>query len=54
MTNLDERDMLPCPLTITPKVEGKCKWTAGNILEFVPSKPLESATKYHLSVTNIP
>lgn len=53
LTNLDARDKLPCPLEITPKVEGKCKWTNGNVLEFVPTKSLELATKYHLRVTNI-
>ncbi len=54
LTNLDERDKLPCPLSITPKVEGKCKWTNGNVLEFIPNKPLEMATKYHLKVSDIP
>ena len=54
LTNLDERDKLPCPLTITPKVDGKCKWTNGNILEFVPASPLQSATKYHLTVKDTP
>lgn len=50
LTNLDERDKLPCPLEITPKVEGKCQWTNGNILEFIPKKPLELSTKYHIRV----
>lgn len=54
LTNLDSRDTLPCPLEITPKIDGKCKWTNGNVLEFVPTKPLELATKYHLKVTNTP
>jgi len=54
LTNLDARDKLPCPLEITPKVEGKCKWTNGNVLEFIPSKPLEMATKYHLKVSDVP
>lgn len=53
LTALDERDTLPCPLEITPKIEGKCQWTNGNVLEFIPSKPLELATRYHLKVTNI-
>lgn len=53
LTNLDERDKLPCPLEITPKIDGKCKWTNGNVLEFIPTKPLELATKYHLKVSNI-
>ncbi len=52
LTNLDARDTLPCPLEITPKIEGKCKWTNGNVLEFVPTQPLELATKYHLKVVN--
>jgi len=54
LTNLDERDKLPCPLEIIPKIEGKCQWTNGNVLEFIPSKPLEMATKYHLKVSDIP
>lgn len=54
LTNLDERDTLPCPLEITPKIEGVCKWTNGNVLEFVPKNPLEPATKYHLKVSNTP
>lgn len=41
MTNLDERDKLPCPLTITPKTPGRCVWTNTSILEFIPSKSLE-------------
>lgn len=52
LTNLSERDKLPCPLAITPKIEGKCQWTNGNILEFIPNKPLELATKYHLKVSD--
>lgn len=54
LTVLDRRDTLPCPLTITPRLEGTCKWTNGNVLEFVPSKPLEPATKYHLKVADVP
>lgn len=41
LTNLDERDTLPCPLTITPKVEGKCVWTNTSILEYIPTIPLQ-------------
>lgn len=51
---LDERDRLPCPLEIAPKIGGECKWTNGNVLEFVPDKPLEPATVYHLKVSDIP
>ncbi len=50
MTNLTERDTLPCPLTITPKVEGKCVWTNTSILEFIPSTSLQGATRYRLEV----
>lgn len=53
LTNLDERDKLPCPLEITPKIAGKCQWTNGNVLEFIPDKPLEPATKYHLKVADV-
>ncbi len=41
LTNLDTRDTLPCPLTITPKVAGKCVWTSTSILEFIPTTPLQ-------------
>ncbi len=41
MTNLEERDKLPCPFTITPKLEGKCIWTNTSVLEFIPTKHLE-------------
>ena len=54
MTDLDERDRLPCPLTITPNISGKCKWTNGNVLEFIPDAPLVAATKYSLSVADTP
>lgn len=53
MTNLDERDNLPCPLEIVPKIEGKCQWTNGSVLEFIPTKPFELATKYHMRVSNV-
>ncbi len=54
LTNLDERDTLPCPLTITPKVEGKCVWTNTSILEYIPTIPLQWATRYRLSVADVP
>ena len=41
LTNLDQRDALPCPFTMEPKVAGKCRWITTSILEFTPEKPLE-------------
>jgi hypothetical protein len=41
LTTLDNSDKLPCPLTITPKLEGTCKWTSPTILEYIPKNTLE-------------
>lgn len=54
LANLDRQDNLPCPLEIIPKIDGKCRWTNGNVLEFIPEKSLEPATKYHLRVSDRP
>jgi hypothetical protein len=27
LTSLDNKDNLPCPVEITPKIAGKCRWT---------------------------
>lgn len=48
--SLSMKDKLPCPIEITPAIEGKCSWTSGSILEFIPSKPLPYATKYEVKV----
>ncbi|MFZ4461350.1 MAG: Ig-like domain-containing protein [Patescibacteria group bacterium] len=50
--SLATKDKLPCPIEITPAVEGKCSWTSGSILEFIPSKPLPYATKYEVKVAS--
>ena len=41
LTNLKERDTLPCPLTITPHIDGRCIWTNTSILEYIPTHPLQ-------------
>lgn len=53
LTNLDQRDTLPCPFTMEPKGVGKCRWITSSILEFTPEKPLEGATRYQLRVENV-
>jgi hypothetical protein len=52
LTNLDKKDILPCPLLILPKVEGRCHWLNGNTLELIPNIPLEGATRYQITVTS--
>ena len=52
LTSLSNRDTLPCPLQIQPKVEGMCKWTTPTILEFIPKTHFEGATKYNLQVAD--
>lgn len=54
LTNLDERDKLPCPLTITPKIEWRCVWTNTSLLEFVPENYFEWATRYNVQVSDVP
>lgn len=50
LTSLDNKDNLPCPVEITPKIAGKCRWTGWNVVEFVPEKYWEWATEYEVSV----
>ena len=52
-TNLDNRDKLPCPITITPKVEWTCKWTTTSVLEFVPSTHFQWSTNYEVEIVNV-
>lgn len=50
LTNLDEKDELPCPLMTAPEIIGQCKWLNGSTLEFIPDEPLLNANRYQLSV----
>ena len=50
LTSLDNKDNLPCPVEITPKIAWKCRWTWGNVVEFIPAKYWEWATEYKVSV----
>lgn len=50
LTSLDNKDKLPCPVTITPKIDGKCKWTWWNVVEFIPTKYWEGSTEYKVTV----
>lgn len=52
LTNLEEKDQIPCPLEITPKIEWTCKWTTSSVLEFTPKTHFEWATKYNVKVIN--
>ncbi|MDD2486750.1 MAG: MG2 domain-containing protein [Candidatus Gracilibacteria bacterium] len=53
LTDLSSRDKLPCPLVITPSIEGKCKWTRPNVLEFEPKNHWEGATQYTIKVADV-
>ncbi|MBW7954842.1 hypothetical protein H3C61_03440 [Candidatus Gracilibacteria bacterium] len=50
ISSLDFKDDLPCPLEITPKIEGKCSWTTTSVLEFIPKTQFNGATKYDYSI----
>ncbi|EKE28080.1 MAG: hypothetical protein ACD_3C00105G0018 [uncultured bacterium (gcode 4)] len=50
LTSLDNKDKLPCPVEISPKLEWKCKWTGWNVLEFIPKDSWQWATQYKISV----
>lgn len=52
LTTLDNQDNIPCPIIIEPQIEWKCRWNWWWVLEFVPKKHLEWATKYSLKVKN--
>lgn len=50
LTSLDNKDNLPCPVEIIPKIAGKCRWTGWNVVEFIPEKYWEWATDYKVVV----
>ncbi|EKE29741.1 MAG: hypothetical protein ACD_2C00107G0001 [uncultured bacterium (gcode 4)] len=50
LTSLDNKEKLPCPVDISPKIDWKCKWTWWNIIEFVPKDAWQWATQYKLTV----
>lgn len=50
LTSLDAKDTLPCPIEITPKIEGKCSWTTTSVVEFIPKIAFAWATKYEYEV----
>ncbi len=54
LSTLWEKEEMPCPLKITPKLEGTCKWTTSSVLEFVPKTSFAGATKYTLEYENVP
>lgn len=53
LTSLENKDKLPCPLEITPKISWKCSWTTSSVLEFTPDKWFAWATNYNIKVKNI-
>lgn len=53
LTSNENKDQLPCPITIAPAVSGKCKWTSSTILEYVPDAPFALSTKYHVEVASV-
>lgn len=52
LTTLDEKDKLPCPISIEPKIDWVCKWTTSSVLEFIPKDGFLWATKYKINVDN--
>lgn len=50
LTNLDEKDKLPCPIDIEPKLDWVCKWTTSSVMEYIPKDWFLGATKYKVSV----
>ncbi len=50
LTDIQSKETLPCPLKITPEIEGTCKWTTSAVLEFIPKESLKGATLYKVSV----
>ena len=52
LTNLDNRDKLPCLIDIEPKVDGTCTWTTTSMLEFTPTSPLNWSSLYKVKVSN--
>ncbi len=52
LTNLDEKDKLPCPIEIEPKLDWVCKWTTSSVMEFIPKDWFLWATKYKVTVSN--
>lgn len=52
LASLSEKDKLPCPLDIEPKLDWVCKWTTSSVLEFIPKNWFLWATKYKLSVSD--
>lgn len=53
LTSLQDKQNLPCPVEITPKIKWKCSWTSGNIIEFIPDSHWEWATEYKIRVNNV-
>ena len=50
LTSLSATDAVPCPVTVTPTVAGKCRWVSGNVVEFLADKGFDGATRYAVSV----
>ncbi len=50
LSSLQDKNNLPCPIAITPKVDGKCSWTTTSVLEFIPKISFAGATKYDYSI----
>jgi hypothetical protein len=52
LSSLEKKNNLPCPIIITPKVDGRCSWTTTSVLEFIPKISFAGATKYDYMITS--
>lgn len=52
LSSLEKKNNLPCPIIITPKVDGRCSWTTTSVLEFIPKISFAGATKYDYTITS--
>ncbi len=52
LSTLEDKSKIICPITITPKVDGKCSWTTSSVVEFIPRISFAGATKYDYTISN--
>lgn len=46
----NQQESSSCPLSVTPHVDGTCRWIGTQTLTFTPSAPLANATKYTVTL----
>ncbi|MEF2175972.1 MAG: MG2 domain-containing protein [Candidatus Absconditabacteria bacterium] len=50
ITNIEKNEILPCPIKVTPNLNGRCKRTTTNMIEYMPLNGIQGATKYSVQV----